>query len=122
MEQRLRFQLDPHRRIGRAAHVPTSPTPVAPASSDCCRTVAGGVVQLAGGQRFRREREDHDRRVGGIDLAIGRIRCAGVAGRSARAALIAACTSRAAPSMLRFEVELQRDARRAEPNSSRSSR
>ena len=73
----------------------------------------GKLVHRVERQGRRAQREVEDRLVGGVDLAVeGRRRHVGRQPRRARA--MAACTSCAAASRLRDEVELQRDLRAAE--------
>ncbi len=61
----------------------------------------GFVVELVGAVFIRGEAEDHDGRIGGIDLAIGGIG-GEIGGQIGAGGLMAASTSRAAPSMLRL--------------------
>ncbi len=70
--ERERHELDAHRRQRGAAELH-----VADAfhlQQALLNDVRDGVVDLAGRARRRGERQDHHRRIGGIDLAIGRIR------------------------------------------------
>ncbi len=90
----------------------TSPTPVICDSFSSMHGV-GRVVDLAARQRRRGERQDHDRRVGRVDLAIGRI--AAQAGRQigARGVDRRLDIARGAVDVA-IEAELQGDARRAD--------
>ena len=67
----LRIELDAHRRQRAAADV-TWPTP-STCESFCARIVDAASYIWPLRQRVGGEREDHDRRVGRIDLAVGRV-------------------------------------------------
>ena len=83
--------------------------------------VRGGVVDLAAGQRVRGQRQDQDRRVGRIDLAVGRVaaqarRQVGPRGVDRRLHIARGAVDVA------VEAELQGDARRADRTGARSFR
>ena len=69
VEQRVRIELHAHRRQRAAAedHLADAGD-LRQALQD---HVGGGVVELPAGQRLRHQRHHQDRRVGGVDLAIG---------------------------------------------------
>ena len=69
--QRLRVELDAHRRKARAADIDVADA--AQLRQPLRQDVARGVVHLALRHRLRGQRQDHDRRVGRIDFAVGRI-------------------------------------------------
>ena len=109
--ERLRDQLDAHRRQRAAAdHDLADAFDLRELLRQHGR---GGVVELAAGQRVGGQRQDQDRRVGRVDLAIGRI--AAQAGRQvgARGVDRGLHVARGAVDVA-VEPELQRDARRAD--------
>ena len=67
----MRVDLDAHRRQRRAADGDL--TYAVELRKPLLQNVAGRVVHAARRQRFRRQGEDQDRRIGGIDLAVGRV-------------------------------------------------
>ena len=68
VEYRARIDLDPHRRQGRARHVDLAdPRQL---RQPLLQDVGGDIVELARGVGRRRHGEDHDRRIGRIDLMI----------------------------------------------------
>ena len=69
--ERLRVELDAHRRKARAADIDVADA--AQLRKPLRQNVAGGVVHLALRHRLRGQRQDHDRRVGRIDLPVDRI-------------------------------------------------
>jgi hypothetical protein len=107
-EHRLRIELDADRGQRRAADDDLADA--ADLRELLLKDVAGGVIHLALRQRLRRHRQNEDRRVGRIDLAIGRI------GLQARRQIGAGGddgglhVARGAVDVA-VEIELQRDAR-----------
>ena len=68
IEQRRRVQLDPHRRQRTAAHGNVAD---ALGLADLLRQLGGGeIVKLPLAVGVRGQRQDHDRRVGRVDLAV----------------------------------------------------
>ena len=110
-EQRLRIELDAHCRQCRAADDDLADA--RDLRQPLLEHVAGGVVHLALAERLGGHRQDQDRRIGRVDLAVGRIafqvrRQVGTRGDDggldvARGAVDVA-----------VELELQRDARLAD--------
>ncbi len=69
--QGMRIELDAHAGQGGAAnHDLAYPFEL---REPLLENIAGQIIHLTARLRLRRQREDKDRRVGGIDLAIGRI-------------------------------------------------
>ena len=66
-----RIDLDPHRRQRRPGHVDLADA--RKLRQPLLQDVGGDVVELPGRMARRRHGEDHDRRVGRIDLMVGRI-------------------------------------------------
>ena len=98
----------------------TWPTPCT-CESFCCRIDRRGVVHLRLVVGVRRQRQDHDRRVGRIDLAVGRI--ARQVGRQLAAGRVDGGLHVARGGVdVAVQIELQRDRRRARASWSRSSR
>ncbi len=89
----------------------TWPTP-STCESFCASIVEAASYICARRQRVGGQRQDHDRRVGRVDLAVGRVARQARSAAAPRAALIAACTSRAAPSMSRSRSNCSVIARR----------
>ena len=117
--ERRRIDLHAHRRLLPAAdeHLPDAGD-----LRDLLREDGvGGVEDLRQRQRLRREREDQDRRVGRVDLAVVGAR------RQVRRQLAAGGVDRGLHVArgrvdVAVEIELQRDAGRCRACSSRSSR
>ena len=71
MEDRAGVDLDPHRRQRRAGDVDLADA--RKLRQPLLEDVGGEVIELSGRVGRRRHGDDHDRRVGGIDLMVGRI-------------------------------------------------
>ena len=71
VEDRAGVDLDPHRRQRRAGDVDLADA--RKLRQPLLEDVGGEVIELSGGVGGRRHGDDHDRRVGGIDLMVGRI-------------------------------------------------
>ena len=111
VKDRAGIDLDAHRRQGGARDVDLADA--GKLRQPLLEDVGGKIVELPRRVRRRRHRDDHDRRVGRIDLVVGRI--AAQAGRQVDARRDDARLDVARRAVdVAIEAELQRDAGRAE--------
>ena len=111
VEDRARIDLDPHRRQRRAGDVDLADA--GKLRQTLLKNVGGEVVKLSRRMGGRRHGDDHDRRVGRIDLMVGRVLAQ--AGRQVDARGVDRRLHVAGGAVdVAIEAKLQRDAGRAE--------